>query len=85
MQSVARPQRVIEVLHYVTPIAVFCYYIVATTVGVCTLQTVAVDGKKSARTAVLGATSTVLILYVSRTTFNIRPSLADQSRFAKLE
>lgn len=64
MPSSARIQALVETLHYLTPFAVFLYYLVAATIGVCTLQKSNTDGRRNPRTAVLWAMLAVFITYV---------------------
>lgn len=64
MPSTAPVQDLVEAIHYLTPFAVFLYYLVATTVGVCTLQTSNTDGRKDPRKAVLWTMVAVIITYV---------------------
>lgn len=64
MLSITPIQGLVEAIHYLTPFAVFLYYLVAVTIGACTLQTSNSDGKKNKRNTVLWTMLAVIITYV---------------------
>ena len=64
MPSTARRQALVEAIHYLTPFAIFLYYLVAAAIGVCTLQKSKNDGRKDPRTAALWLMLAVIMTYV---------------------
>ncbi|MCJ1473824.1 hypothetical protein MMC13_002476 [Lambiella insularis] len=59
----AHNHQAVEVLHYVTPFAVALYYVIATAVGICMLQSSTHDGK-SPHTAILVVMFVVMVTYI---------------------
>ena len=58
-------QQLEEVFHYVAPVVILLYYLVAATITVCTLQTARSEDERAPRKSILSVMLVVMLTYVS--------------------
>lgn len=74
----------LELLHYLSPVAVFAYYLLATTVSVCTLQSLNVS-TTGPRKFILCFVSLVLLSYVLEACMLLTDTLANHALFSSTD
>lgn len=74
----------LEILHYLSPVAVFAYYLLAVTVSVCTLQNLNVS-TTGPRKFVLWFVSLVLLSYVLEACMLLTDTLANHAHFSSTD